>query len=35
MALDEGAICEESQANARLAGKLGVTYTGWGAAVVR
>jgi len=35
MQLDEGAICEESRANASLAGKLGVEYTGWGAAVVR
>lgn len=35
MRLDEGAISDESRANHQLAGKLGVEYTGWGAAVVR
>lgn len=34
MKLDEGAIYEESRANRKLAEKLGVEYTGWGAAVV-
>ena len=35
MRLDEEAILEESEANRKLAKKLGVDYDGWGAAVVR